>query len=139
MPVYEYRCPLCGSEGQQLRNMHDNGPLPLCPTCGTQMCRKYSTFAIKPSMPAHFNQSVGSFVTNERNFADELKRASEAASAPRQVFDADGESIIITPPEHNFVPVDPHDKERLGVTDDGMEETYRRLRNEGRMPGQVWL
>lgn len=127
MPVYDYRCALCGTLAQQRRSIHDNGPLPQCPTCRAPMTRDYSLgFGVITPMQPHFNLSVGHYVTNKRQFTDSLKAASDEASERLGH-------------EHRFVEIDPTDTSSLGVTEDGMDETYRRRRNSGQDEGRVWL
>lgn len=64
-------------------------------------------------MPAHFNQSAGTYVSNDRELKDAFKAQSEAATERTGI-------------EHNFVPVDPQDTARLGVTTEGLGATYDR-------------
>jgi hypothetical protein len=69
------------------------------------------------SFPEHFNNSVGEFVSNKRQFYDGLKRQSEVQS-------------IRTGVEHNYQPVDPTDMadpSAHGVTDEGLDATHRAL------------
>jgi putative FmdB family regulatory protein len=40
MPIYEYRCPTCGSEKEQLQRADD--PAPDCGPCGAPMVRVLS-------------------------------------------------------------------------------------------------
>jgi hypothetical protein len=65
-------------------------------------------------MKEHFNVSTGTYVNNPREFADDLKRKSEAAT-------------LSTGLEHNFVPVDPADqREVFGITDEGLDDQVKR-------------
>jgi putative FmdB family regulatory protein len=44
MPLYEYRCPECGLEFEELRAMAEAGPA-ACPGCGATATRRLSPFA----------------------------------------------------------------------------------------------
>lgn len=110
MPLYEYRCVQCGLN-ETFNRYHPIGEVidfP-CPVCGGRLRRIYSNFRFQRGMEAHFNPSVGTYVSNERQFRDELKRKSDEAS-------------IRTGMTHNFVPVDLNDPKALGVTDEGREQ-----------------
>lgn len=123
MPVYEWRCGECGTAYQSQRALGDLAP-PTCPTCNIPVRRRYSRIAVKQSMPEHFNSSTGAVVRNERQFRDQLKVQSEQAT-------------LRTGLEHNFVPHDPRDsKQELGVTEEGLEATYRRRRELGLETGE---
>jgi putative FmdB family regulatory protein len=127
MPIYEFRCVQCGLN-EQMNRYHPIGEVidfP-CPVCGGRLKRIYSNFRFKRGMDAHFNPSVGTYVSNERQFRDELKRKSDEAS-------------VRTGMTHNFVPVDINDKAALGVTDEGMDQIERNnaLRQRGAAPIHV--
>jgi hypothetical protein len=66
-------------------------------------------------MPEHFNNAVGEFITGKQQFYDGLKRKSEEAWARTGL-------------DHDFQPIDPsdmRDPSAHGVTDEGLEATYR--------------
>jgi hypothetical protein len=68
-------------------------------------------------MPEHYNNAVGQFVTNKRQFYDGLKMKSEEAS-------------IRTGMDHNYEPIDPSDMadaKAHGVTDEGLDTTEKAL------------
>ena len=49
MPIYEYRCPDCGHEFEQLQRMSDD-PIKVCPECGAEQVKKMisrSSFVLK--------------------------------------------------------------------------------------------
>ncbi len=110
---YSYFCTICGNEDidTHFERIGAVGPCP-CIVCGSVMRRGYS-FSFVRSMAEHFNNSTGQYVSNSRDFGDQLKRKSEEAS-------------LRTGMDHNFVPVDVTDAKALGVTDEGLEETHRR-------------
>lgn len=71
-------------------------------------------------MPEHFNHSVGSYVSNERQLRDALKVASQEASR-RSGMDTNYEFMS---------PADMADAGSHGVTDEGLEDSYR-ARHDG--------
>lgn len=120
MPIYDYKCPTCGLTGGVMRELGDTSP-PDCPECAEKvgMRRQYTTFAIKAPMQPHYNMTTGTYISSSNQFSDQLKAMSE-------------ERTLRTGIEHNFVPHDPREmKDELGVTDEGLEATYRRTRDSG--------
>jgi hypothetical protein len=69
-------------------------------------------------MREHWNPTVGRYVTNERDFNDGLKRASEDAT-------------LTTGTEHDFQPVDLRDMDACGATGEGLEHSKRVRRAQG--------
>lgn len=65
--------------------------------------------------------AVGKPVSNSRNFKDELKRQSETQT-------------LRTGIETDYQPVDYRDTDSLGVDQEGLDSTYRRLHNSGEQP-----
>lgn len=117
MPIYEFKCAVHGVF-QDWRELGDTTPPP-CPQCDTPMTRKYSLFAPKMGMQAHFNVALGRYVESEADLKDGFKTLSEQQS------EKDG----IT---RSFIPVDPREaKTELGVTDEGLDATYAKMRDEG--------
>lgn len=117
MPIYQFRCRECGSSKETV-----NQPSPFPCSCGSLYKRVYSFTPMKP-MEGHFNHSLGKYVSNEREYRDGLKAASEAAS-------------LSTGIDHNFVPVDYHDKKAFGVTDEGLHEQTKAWADKGLKVGQ---
>lgn len=119
MPVYEYKCSMCGREWQETLSIkrYSEMPAPDCPQCDIPMARVFS-FAIKTPMHEHINHTTGQLVSSERQFKDQLKRQSE-------------EATLRTGIEHNFVPVDAKDKATFGVTNEGLDATYNRRKQLG--------
>lgn len=109
MPVYEYACRSCGERDSLVRSVHDDTrPDRLPCSCGAEMGRKFSVPHATPMMHAAYSTATGSVVSDRRQFASELRRISDERTA---------ETGIV----HSFVPVDLRDKERLGVTDKGLD------------------
>lgn len=105
--MYSYLCPNCDAE-QIHSTMLPLGvgldePCDVCdhPYVVRAICRLNFTL----SLPEHFNNSTGKYVSNRRDFSDQLKRKSDEMSER-------------TGMHHNYVPVDPTDKKAVGVTDD---------------------
>lgn len=90
------------------------------------MTRVISGFCFQRSMEGHYNLAVGQYVSNERELRDSLKVASERAT-------------IRTGVEHRFVPVDLRDKERLNVTEEGLDETMKVQTDSGQREAKRWL
>lgn len=112
MPQYQFRCDSCGNSYM----VAHRSSVPPCPTCGTHPRRVWA-FTHSNSMPEHFNNAVGDFVTNKQQFYDGLKRQSE-------------EHTIRTGVEHDYQPIDPSDmkdQSAHGVTDEGLDATHRAL------------
>lgn len=111
-PQYQFRCDAC----RQLYTV-DNPTHPQpCPSCGLSVKRVWS-FTTGKGMPEHYNNAVGQFVTNKRQFYDGLKMKSEEAS-------------IRTGMDHNYEPIDPSDMadaKAHGVTDEGLDTTEKAL------------
>jgi hypothetical protein len=61
-------------------------------------------------LQAGFNPTLQRPISSHRQFRDELKRESERASEQ-------------TGMEHRYEPVDPTDKKKLGVTEQGIHES----------------
>lgn len=103
--LYEYRCRTCNHVYELITHM----PSILC-NCGQRAKRVFS-FSARMSMPDHYNNATGQYARNERHLKDQFKEMSDIATARNGV-------------PHNFVPIDPHDKETLGITDEGLDSTY---------------
>ncbi len=73
-------------------------------------------FSIRPSMPEHFNHTVGEYVSNSQQFTTALKRKSE-------------EVTIRTGIESTFQPIDLDS--RPGVTDEGLYEQAKHRHDKG--------
>lgn len=115
------KCTGCGNRTEEFGDVGIGCYVdPICNICGGRL-QRIASFFFHRSMPEHYNNATGTYVNNERNFKDDLKRKSE-------------EATIRTGMEHNFVPVDLREKEALGVTDEGLHEQTRRLHDTGEVP-----
>lgn len=92
MPEYSFRCP-CGAELSTSRPMTADTQRKYHDACGLDAQRIYSDFSFR-RFQEHFSPAVGKVVSSEKEFRDDLKKASEQATARTGI-------------EHNFVPMDP--------------------------------
>lgn len=129
MPTYEYRC------------VNDYHPPTVyqwsfadfdafrhnveCPICGKPATQVISPPSFHRGIDGHFNTSLGSYVSGRREYEDGLKRASESATLKTGIT-------------HDFRPVDLRDKDRLGVTDEGLDSTRRVEVSEGKREVKKW-
>lgn len=130
---YEYECPFHGPFRSDTRG--DSHPCiyriefdRLC----ARPSRRVWGFGFKPIIHSYYNPAVGREISSNAQFRSELARASEAASTPHVEIDDYGNSHVITKAPHNFVPVDWRDKAALGVTNEGLDSTYDRMKQQGR-------
>ena len=75
------------------------------------------------SFPEHFNQSIGQYVNNNREFTDGLKRQSAEMSARM------GQDVDYQP----LGPSEMAEASAHGVTEEGLEET-RRIQHDSLLP-----
>jgi hypothetical protein len=147
MPQYEFKCRVCWlTITQQTRELpvgnhyHVRFPAPT----GMPPARPVHPYAAIPEyaepcdfkrvfgfsviqpMQEHYNPTTGSVVSNSRQFRDGLKIASERETARTGI-------------EHNYVEVDPTDAKALGVTEEGLDSTARRLVAEGKKDVKTYL
>lgn len=92
---------------------------PVCPVCEGPSCKLYSFSTTRPL-------NINPHLTGDPNVTSmrQLKESFHIASL---------EAEERTGLKHDFQPVDLRDKDALGVTDEGLEPTYRRLHDEGRL------
>jgi hypothetical protein len=97
------------------RSMHDETLHKTCPCCGLEAERVFGDFAFK-RFAEHYSPAVGKVVSSDREFRDDLKRASE-------------EATIRTGIVHDFQPIDitEHAPKNL----EGLEATHRKHRELG--------
>lgn len=124
MAQYEFRCKACNADHSVFtldsKEVMEYGILHKriwCNKCGGDLRRVFS-FTSTKSMPEHFNQSLGQHVSSERQLKDAFKVQSELATERTGI-------------EHNFVPVHPSERDRLGVTSEGLAATYDRRKALG--------
>jgi len=125
MPVYLYVCKTCDQEFTatmtiaKFTEMTESGRLLACDDCGSALVRRYTPPPFTLPTEGHYSPTVGGYVSGDRDLREQLKAASEAASARTGI-------------PHDFKPVDMRDTEALGVTGDGMETVVKRMHDEGR-------
>lgn len=121
MPLYEFKCRRCHT------TVHMQARIAEEPCeCGGLLRRVFS-FSFKRPMPEHYNSAVGHEVSSERALKSELKQMGDDLSARTGI-------------PHNFVPVDPRDKETLGVTDEGLDSTFDAdVKSGKREPAKKWV
>lgn len=126
MPTYAYRCLDCGNELDVLHGFNDV-PSIRCSACQSTMRKVFSPPAIHRALGGdpHYNSALGRYVTGARDLHDGFRRASDAASA-RNGFDCD------------FRPVDRRDKEKLGVTGEGLAAVEKREVDSGKRDRKVF-
>lgn len=115
MPLYDFTCG-CGQESSTARGMDGNTMDKTCPTCGEDMSRRFSSFGFK-RFQEHYSPATGQHVSSEREFKDQLKRASEEATKKTGI-------------PHNFVPVD-LDKPKEGPGTDEQARAHRKRGTPG--------
>lgn len=143
MPTYEYRCPNCRLTLQDIRPFREADDFPLCPECtearldldpdgldGSDwplMKRIPSSFAKPREFHEGLNPTTGKYTSSAQQHIDNLKRQSDEAS----------ERTGIT---HSFVPLDPAESASIcGITDEGLDSTYREATKRGERETKLWL
>ena len=66
MPLYEYRCPECGSRFEEIRSLRQSDEEAECPACGASAARQLSSFAT--ATPGRSAASGGSSCGPGRGF-----------------------------------------------------------------------
>lgn len=106
MPIYEYQCRFHDEQKHIAIHSieeHDTYVPPACPVCHETLSRDYTSISIAPVRHAHFNQAVGKVISDDKQFAQELRRKEDEMSE-RLGFD-----------QHYGI-ADPSDTKHLGVT-----------------------
>lgn len=141
MPLYTFECDGCGRQAYKEMTFQEHsqqttkweGKVELLEVhlvddtvkiCGS-WCQVFD-LVFKKAMPEHYNHTTDSFVRGEADFISDLHRKSDEMSA-RMGFDV------------AYEPVDGNDKDALGVTDDGLEETERRHVDIGMVEPKLYL
>lgn len=117
MPLYEYRCPTCDILFHHHCSIADSATPQYCPDCNTQLNKRFN-FSYHADYHEHFNTTTGTVVGSKKQFREELKYLSERATLETGVF-------------HDFVPADITRPSDLGVTSEGLEESFRTRRDNG--------
>lgn len=110
MAEYQYKCRGCRLFFTTL----DRDDISPCPVCATPATRHFA-FNIGRSIPEHFNNSTGTYVSNERELRDQLKMMSDEESGR---IGMDHEYTYLSPS-------DMMDAEAHGVTEEGLDTTHR--------------
>lgn len=105
MPVFEYKCDVC----YQTLELPIRQEQFTCPDCSTGTMKRSFSFAIKSSFQAHFNPSLGRYVSSRQELDDGFKTISETASNATGIH-------------HNFVAHDINDHQAFGLTDEHVED-----------------
>lgn len=129
MTLYTYNCPDHGEFRCALRA--DTTTCHINMACNHRARRVWG-FSVAASFQPHFNPTLGVGVSSKSQFESELSRAAELASQPTVNYLADGTPVTVERPQHNYVPVDMHDKTSLGVTNEGLDATYDRWKALGK-------
>ena len=126
--LQDYKCRECGGVWTSDWVDSDDPMFRLipCPFCYTVGIKKQFSVSVNRPMPEHYNMATGTVESSERSIREKLKVQSDIATERTGV-------------EHRFVPVDMRDREALGVTDEGLDATNRRLRNEGKTEGKTYI
>ncbi len=110
--IYGFVCKSCDIGIESFRR-----EFVMCPLCSARATRKFS-FNTQAVMQSHWNVSVGAEVSDAGRYRELLRKRSDEAS----------ERLGMTV---NYQPIDPTEKEALGVDDTGMDETYAERRATG--------
>jgi hypothetical protein len=115
--IYEYKCPVCSNA--IVTGHRDDRFYATCDACGFEGdFKRVFAVNIKPPMHEHFNHAVGKPISDMKQFRDELRRKSDLASEQTGI-------------EHRYAPIDMNDRETLGVTGDGIDESNRLRERRG--------
>ena len=113
--IYGYKCRICGKEQDSDARSNTLGR---CPQCLVgELKRKYS-IRTNAVIHSHMNATTGTVVSGNRDFDEQMRRQSDRVSE-------------YTGMEHRFERVDPSNKEALGVTDQGIDESNRVRSQQG--------
>lgn len=112
MPLYEYRCPDHRDvrvTTEQRADTHTH----FCDFCQSlRDFKRVFSFAYKPDIEEHFNETVHKPVRSMKHFKEELKHAEERACINSGV-------------DHKYQPLEWGDHQAFGATNEGIEESNR--------------
>lgn len=114
MPIYEFESP-CGAFLSTSRPMNEDTLHKTCECCGLEARRVFSDFAFHRFTP-HYSPAVGKPVSSQKEFREDLKRASE-------------EATLRTGMPHDFQPIDIRDHPPKNM--EALEVTHRKHRELG--------
>lgn len=115
---YSYKCPSCRAvytlEASITTDLPERRPCPRCNFNGSH--RDYS-FNLAPSFQEHFNNALGRYVSNNRDFTDGLKiQSAEMSERMSQTVDLQPLS-----------PAEMREASAHGVTEEGLYETRKQM------------
>lgn len=117
MALFEYKCPEC--ENRVISTLRGDRLEADCPHCeAPRVFKRVFSVVVRRPMQEHFNPTVGMPISDEKQFARELRRKGDQYTERTGI-------------ETNYQPIDTRDKEALGVTDAGLDATRARMRAEG--------
>lgn len=118
MPNYSYRCPSCNAIYTLEGSIHDDLPERRpCPRCNFNGSHRDYSFNHQPSFPEHFNNSLGRYVSNNREFTDGLKIQSAEMSERMS------QNVDLQP----LSPAEMAEGSAHGVTEEGLYESRKSM------------
>lgn len=118
MPLYEYRCPQCGTTVPSARR--GDRLQQICRGCGNTPLHRVFGFSAPAMVQEHYNNTLGRNVSGMRDFKEGLKIASDQATAETGI-------------EHNYKPLEWGDHKAFGATAEGIHESNV-VRSKMKMP-----
>jgi hypothetical protein len=114
--IYAYKCRTCGLTHD---SKYRGDTLGACigPDCTGEL-RRLFIIRTEAQMQEHWNKTLNRPISSNQQFDEALKRESDIVS-------------LRTGMAHKFERVDPTDKAKLGVTDEGMDATNRQRHKQG--------
>lgn len=118
MANYQFRCPSCKAIYTLEASINDDLPEKRpCPRCNYNGSHRDYSFNLAPSFQEHFNNSLGRFVSNNREFEDGLKIQSAEMSERM------GQNVDLQP----LSPSEMMEASSHGVTEEGLYETRKQI------------
>lgn len=128
MPTYEYRCDDCGAERSVTMTIAKYDEIRVdildCRECSYYMHRVYHPLPHTMPVEGHYNLSTGSYVSSDRDLREQLKAASDVATARTGI-------------EHDYRPTDYRDKDRFKVDAEGLDATAKFRHDAGLDTGHL--
>jgi hypothetical protein len=108
---YDFKC--TGPDCEHIQEVGDRHKSYKCPFCNFPLKRVWSLFHSTPIITEPvFNPSLGKFVSGKADMMEKFKVASASASERLNM-------------DVNYQPVDLAQKGSIGVTDEGLDSTYK--------------